>query len=432
MLILNNMKKQAKTFQNTEKYSKMVLEKVIVMNYVPLNIKTCNSLLTSMIQIPELVKVAKANGLKTLTITDNNMYGVIEFYKECIKNEIKPIIGITVKLDELDVVLYCQNYNGYKNLIKLTTLMSEKALTLEELTTYSSDLVCIMPYVSRILYNDLKKIYKYIFIGYRNEEEKSKVKSSNTIYMNEILCINKEDEQYLKYLYAIKEGKLAFEVTLDISNNSLLPLKTIDEETNKKLNSLCNLKIEFHQDLMPIYPCEGSSYDYLKQKCIEGLKFKFGSTIGKQYAVRLKHELEIINEMGFCDYFLIVADYIHYAKTHDILVGPGRGSAAGSLVAYCLDITTIDPIKYNLFFERFLNPERVTMPDIDVDFEDCKRDQVTQYCIEKYGSKRVAPIITFGTLGPRQAIKDVGRVVDAEIKKLDILSKMMDPNIPSY
>ncbi|MEI3508183.1 MAG: DNA polymerase III subunit alpha [Bacilli bacterium] len=397
------------------------------MNYVPLNIKTGNSLLSSMIRIPELVKIAKEHGLTALTITDNNLYGAIDFYKECTKNKIKPIIGLEITLDELKYVLYCQNYKGYQNLVKLATMMSERALTLEDVTIFSSDLVAIVPYESRKLYNDLKKLYLNIFIGYKNDLEKSKIKSSNTVYMNEILCLEKDDEQYLKYLYAIRDGQLAFEVTVDNFDVSLLPLKNQNESNNFKINSLCNLELKFHQDLMPVLP--GDSYEELKKNCILGLKKIFGSSVSKQYAVRLKHELDIIKSMGFCDYFLIVADYINYAKTHDILVGPGRGSAAGSLVAYLLNITTIDPLKYDLLFERFLNPERVTMPDIDVDFEDCKRDQVTNYCILKYGIKKVAPIITFGTLGPRQAIKDVGRVLDIAPKKLDILSKMMDPKI---
>lgn len=144
----------------------------------------------------------------------------------------------------------------------------------------------------------------------------------------------------------------------------------------------------------------------------------FGSSAPKAYATRLKYELSVINKTGFNNYFLIVADYINYAKTHNILVGPGRGSAAGSLVAYCLGITTIDPLKYNLLFERFLNPERVTMPDIDVDFEDTKREEVINYCVNKYGTKNVALIVTFGTLAAKQAIKDVARIFDIEPKKV--------------
>ncbi|MCI9586207.1 MAG: DNA polymerase III subunit alpha [Bacilli bacterium] len=399
------------------------------MSYVPLNLKTGNYLLSSMIKIPELVRFAKEKGLDTLSMADNNMYGVIDFYKACKSNDIKPIIGLEVLVSDLMVVLYCQNYSGYKNLIKLSTLSSDRQITLDDLSEYSSDIVCVMPYVSKALYNDLKKIYKYLFIGYKNDDEKSKIKSSNTVYFNDILCLEKEEETYLKYLYAIRDGKLALEVVMDKYDVSLFPLKNTSEENNHKINELCNLEISFNQKLMPIYPCEKSSIEYLKEECIKGLKRIFGSTVNKKYKIRLKYELDVINKMGFCDYFLIVADYIRYAKENGILVGPGRGSAAGSLVAYLLNITTVDPLKYNLLFERFLNPERISMPDIDVDFEDTRRDEVTNYCINKYGTKKVAPIITFGTLGARQAVKDVGRVLDIDNKKLDLLSKFMDSRL---
>ncbi len=399
------------------------------MGYVPLNIKTGNSLLSSMIKIPELVKMAKEHGLKSLSIADNNMYGVIDFYKACTLNEIKPIVGLELVIDGLKLVLYCMNYNGYKNLIKLTTISSEKDLSLDDVMKYCSDNVCVLPYESKTLYNDVKKMFKYLFIGYKNDDEKALIKSSNKVYFNEILCLEKEDEVYLKYLYAIRDGKLASEIVINNFDVSLFPLKHTDEENNYKINELCNLEILFHQKLMPSYPCEMNSFEYLKKECIKGLKRIFGDSVHRDYKIRLKYELDVINKMGFCDYFLIVADYIKYAKDNGILVGPGRGSAAGSLVSYLLNITTVDPIKYDLLFERFLNSERVTMPDIDVDFEDSRRDEVSNYCIKKYGFKKVAPIITFGTMGARQAVKDVGRVLDASTKKLDLLSKQMDPRL---
>ncbi len=389
---------------------------------VPLNIKTDGYLLYSMIKIKDLIKVAKENNLKALTITDNNMYGAIEFYKECKKNNIKPIIGLEVSLPE-KIILYARNYSGYKNLIKITTIKSEKQITIDDLNKYSNDLLCIVPFESRSHYNSLKKIYDIIFVSYKNEEEKQKIKLDNKLYMHEILCINKEDEKFLKYLKAIKEGKTHLEIE-DFKGVSLLPINN-DNLNNEKIIELCNLEIKMHKDLLPIYT-ENDSYEYLKQECIKGMKRLFGASAPKKYAVRLKEELEIIKKMGFCDYFLIVEDYIRYAKENGILVGPGRGSAAGSLVAYTLDITTIDPLKYNLLFERFLNPERVTMPDIDVDFEDTRREEVINYCVQKYGSKKVALIIAFGTLAAKQAIRDVARVLEIEQKKVDILSKMLD------
>ena len=389
---------------------------------VPLNIKTNNYLLHSMIKIKELVKKAKENNITALTITDNNMYGSIEFYKECIKNNIKPIIGLEVEIPE-KIILYAQNYNGYKNLIKITTQKSETQLTVKILSEYNEDIICIVPFESKNKYNELKKIYKYIFASYKNNEQKEKIKINNKLYMNEILCIEKEEEKYLKYLEAIKEGKNYLEINKDYSNSSLLPIK---KEDTSIIEELCDIKIKMHLDLLPIYKTN-DSYELLKKECINGMKRIFGAKAPKKYAERLKKELSVIKNLGFCDYFLIVADYIKYAKENNILVGPGRGSAAGSLVAYCLNITTIDPLKYDLLFERFLNKDRVTMPDIDVDFEDTKRETVMKYCIEKYGAKKVALIITFGTLAPKQAIRDVSKVLDISESKIDILSKMINP-----
>lgn len=395
--------------------------------YAPLNIKTCNSLLKSMIKIEDLVKTAKENNIQALTITDDNMYGVLDFYKACTQNDIKPIIGLEVTVPET-VIFYAMNYEGYKNLMKLTTLKSEKSLTLDDLFNYSSDLICLVPYESRNIYNELKKIYKYIFITYKDDVQKSKIKANNVIYMNEILCINKEDEKYLKYLKAIKEGKKVNEITENFTSVSLLPIKETSKN-NELLVSLCDVKIKTHQDLLPVFDTNKNAYDELKKACIEGMKKIFGASAPRKYAIRLKHELDIINKMGFCNYFLIVADYIRYAKTHGILVGPGRGSAAGSLVAYSLNITTIDPLKYDLLFERFLNPERITMPDIDVDFEDTKREEVIEYCMKKYGLKKVALIVTFGTLAAKQAIKDVCRTLDIDQTRADHLSKLLDSRL---
>lgn len=394
--------------------------------YAPLNIKTCNSFLKSMIKIDDLIKIAKEHNIKALTITDDNMYGVIEFYNTCTKNDIKPIIGLEINISS-KIILYAMNYDGYKNLMKITTLKSEGELNIDILAHYSNNLICLLPYESKDLYSELSKIYKYIFLTYQNQEEKDKIKTENKLYMNEILCIKKEDEKYLKYLKAIKEGVSVKEIE-EIQNKSLFSLEK-DSKNNELIVSLCNLEIKKHQDLLPVYDENKDAYTELKKECIKGMKRIFGSAAPKKYALRLKHELEIINKMGFCNYFLIVADYINYAKTHNILVGPGRGSAAGSLVSYTLNITAIDPLKYNLLFERFLNPERITMPDIDVDFEDTKREEVIKYCIDKYGEKKVALIVTFGTLAAKQAIKDVARTLDINLQKTDNFTKLIDSRL---
>lgn len=387
-----------------------------------LNIKTCNYLLTSMIDIKALVKVAKENNIKSLGIADNNMYGALEFYKECKNAGIKPIIGLEVLVQNLKLVLYAENYKGYQNLLMITSI---EEITISVLKEYCSDVLCIMPYKSNILYDDLKHIYKHLFIGYENIEEKELIKLSDKIYIRDIFCIEKEDEKYLKCLHAIRDGVSALEKE-DLKGVSLLPI--YENAQNRVISDLCNVEIKFHGDLLPVYPCD-NSYEYLKQKCILGLKKNFGTSVRKVYQDRLKYELSIIKKMGFCDYFLIVSDYVNYAKENGILVGPGRGSAAGSLVSFLLNITTIDPLKYDLLFERFLNPDRVTMPDIDVDFEDTRREEVIRYCTRKYGDNKTGYIITFGTLKAKAAIRDVGRTMNTPLNKIDLLCKNIDANL---
>lgn len=402
--------------------------------YTPLYIKTDNSLQESLIKVKDLIEYAKKNNIKSLSITDKNMYGVMDFYKMCISNDIKPIIGLEIVYNLKKIVFYAINYDGYKNLIKLCTLFSERELTLEDLKQYSKCLVCIIPYDSIETYQELNKLYEYTYVGYKNLDEYKNIKEENKIFINETLYLEKSDSDYIKYLDAIREGKPISLIEINHSNNYLISedeYKSLYKESLKAnyfITELCNVEIPFNQKLMPKYKIEENidSYTYLKKKCIEGLKHHFGSTVKQIYKDRLKYELEIINKMGFCDYFLIVSDYVRFAKENNIIVGTGRGSAVGSLVSYCLMITDVDPIKYNLLFERFLNPERVSMPDIDIDFEHNKREEVINYCINKYGSKRVVPIITFGTLGAKQALRDVCKALDIEISLVDTICKFID------
>ena len=396
------------------------------MNYVPLYVKTEYSLLHSLIRINDYIKFALDNNLKALTICDDNLSGVMEFYKECKKNNIKPVIGLCIRVENQELVLYAKNNDGYKNLLKLSTLASDNKLDLNVINDYSDNLICIIPVKSIDIYNELKKVYQDIYIGYSTNDEKEEYRSEKLVYMNECLSLTKEDTIYLNYLHSIKKGVIYDEVK-ENNVHKYIHLNADDNFNNKTIIDDCNVEILYQKDLLPVYECENNNqYEYLKKLCIEGLRKKFGNVVGKEYAERLKYELNVINNMGFCNYFLVVYDYVKFAKDNNILVGPGRGSAAGSLVSYLLNITEIDPIKYNLLFERFLNPERVTMPDIDIDFEDDRRDEVIDYCINKYGYKKVAGIVAFGTLASKQVIRDVGRSMDISIKTIDYLAKMLD------
>lgn len=381
----------------------------------PLNIKTENTLLSSMIKVKDLVNYALKNEMHALAIADTNMFGVMEFYDLCTSNNIKPVVGLEIRLNDNIVVLYAKNYQGYKNILKFTS----NPIDIDLLKKYKDNLICVLPYESYVIYDELKEIFEEIFIGFKNEEENSKIKETNKVYMNEVLYFEKEDSFYIKYLYGVKDGlKEPFE--LDLNDHYFDINSSLYNELNKYIIDACNLKMEYETNLLPIYDCPSKmdSFTYLKSLCIEGLKRIFGTRVSVTYQERLKYELEIINKMGFCNYFLVVYDYVKYAKENGILVGAGRGSAAGSLVAYLLNITEIDPLKYNLLFERFLNPERISMPDIDIDFEYTRREEVINYCINKYGVKRVAPIITFGTLGAKQIIRDLGRVMNINIDYL--------------
>ncbi len=398
--------------------------------YTPLYIKTDNSLQQSLIKIPDLIKFAKENNLTSLTITDNNMYGVVDFYKACVNNSIKPIIGLEVCIDDFIIVLYAMNYLGYKNLIKITTIMSYQKLSYEDISKYFDNLICIIPYEYINKYELFKSLSKNVYISYKNLDEYNNIKIPNKVYMNKTLYLNDKDNIYIKYLKAIKESVSINEI-VDADNkiltyqeyNKLYPF----DNNNKIITDMCNVIIPSRSDLIPKFDTGNlSSYEYLKLKCIEGIRYYFKDSVRKIYKDRLKYELDVINKMGFCDYFLIVADYVNYARENNIIVGTGRGSAVGSLVSYCLKITDVDPIKYNLLFERFLNPERISMPDIDIDFEHEKRMDVINYCIEKYGSKRVAPIITFGTYGAKQSLRDVASVMNIEISLIDDLCKLID------
>ena len=401
------------------------------MEYVALEVKTCYSILESLNHIPKLVAKAKELGYTSLAITDtNNMFGVIEFYLECKKNNIKPIIGIKLIVKDCELLLYAKNIEGYKNIIKLSTLISDRNLEKEDLIKYKDNLVLVMPikYYNEEIFN----IYEDKYMGYSNLEEKEKINASK-VFINDVSYLDKTDYQYIDYLYMIKNGKVLGEYELNthvnkylLSQNEVEKICDIEDIRNTmEIADKCNLEIKYTKDLLPIYDKNIDAYKYLKEMCFKGLNKRLSGNPSDIYIKRLEYELSVINKMGFCNYFLVVWDYVKYAKFHDILVGPGRGSAAGSLVSYTLGITDIDPIKYNLLFERFLNPERITMPDIDIDFDSEKRNEVIDYVISKYGEKKVAGIITFNTLGAKQVIRDVSRVMKVDNNSSDLLAKMI-------
>lgn len=404
------------------------------MNYVALYVKTSYSMLSSLIKIEELVSRAKELGYKALAITDEgNMFGVMEFYNCCKKYDIKPIVGMEITYNDKKFLLYAKNIEGYKCLIKLATIISDDKLSVDDVKKYSNDVILVMPiqWFDAEIYN----IYEDKFVGYSDIEDRDKFKHNNYVYIKETLYLDKDDYKYLDYLSMIKYQKVLgeYELNKDMGKYLMSPkeleLDSNDIDNYNYIYNSCNISFVKESNLLPVYNDNVNSYEYLKSLCEKGLNKRLNNNVSDEYKDRLEYELSVINKMGFCDYFLIVWDYVKYAKFNNILVGPGRGSAAGSLVSYTLGITDIDPIRYNLLFERFLNPERITMPDIDIDFDAEKRDLVFDYVINKYGSKRVAGIITFNTLGAKQVIRDVARVMNISNYKVDSICKLLTSDL---
>ncbi|MGE6259336.1 DNA polymerase III subunit alpha [Heyndrickxia sporothermodurans] len=446
------------------------------MSFVHLQISTAYSLLSSTISIHKLVEKAKKLNYHTIAITDRNvMYGAIPFYKECIKNQIKPIIGLTIDVKSevnsersFPLVLLAKNENGYKNLLKLSSTVqtkSQQGIPLKWLRGYHQGLIGYSPgmegEIEQLLLQDedeeaekVAHLFRNIFekdsffLSLQNhfvtEEKKLLNKIIQMATAHEFKLIVTNDVRYLE-----KEDAASYECLVTIRENEKLnedhiPLLKTDEyylkDPDSMLNAFseyvdalentvlvaeaCNLQIEFGRELLPKFPLpnDESSDDALMKLCKVGLKERVANptTI---YMDRLSYEIEIIQRMKFSDYFLIVWDFMKFARSAGILTGPGRGSAAGSLVAYVLQITDVDPIKHDLLFERFLNPERISMPDIDIDFPDHRRDEVIQYVTKKYGMLHVAQIITFGTFAAKAALRDVARVFGLSSKDLERLSR---------
>ena len=399
--------------------------------YIPLYVKTDYSLLSSLIKVDNLIKKLKEYNITSCGIVDNNLFGTMEIKNKFEKNGIKPIIGLEINIFLKEVLLYAENEDGYKNLIKIERAKQEENLSIDVLSKYKDNILCICNDIND--YKKLKPIFNNIFLGVKNktEEELYKKEVKDLVYVNKTLYLESFEYKYLPYVFMIRDGKTISEGIEFIYKDNYL--YSDDELVNRvsstvinntlKVGELCN--ITFSKNLyMPKYTKEDSK-EYLINLSKKGLLKRFNGNVSDIYKERLKKELDVIISMHFEDYFLVVYDFIKYAKKNNILVGPGRGSAAGSLVSYSLGITEVDPIKYDLLFERFLNKDRITMPDIDTDFPDLERDKVIEYVKEKYGEDCVSGIITFSTTASKQAVRDVGRVLNIPLKDIDYICKNM-------
>lgn len=461
-------------------------------NFVHLHLHTQYSLLDGAAGIKDVIKKAKELNMSSVAITDHGtMYGIIEFYTEAMANGIKPIVGCEVytapesRFDRFSesshkpyghLVLLCKNQVGYRNLLQLVTLSNTEGfyykprVDMEILKKYSDGLIALsaclrgdvpMAYLSAGYEAAKKKALEYVdifgkdnfYLEIQNhgiteekETEKALIELSAEIGVglvatNDVHYVNKEDALIQDVLTCIQTGKKLDDTDRLKMTEEEYYFKSADEmarlfshvpqaiSNTAKIAEMCNLQIDMSSVHLPKIDI-GADVDhraYLKKLCQNGLLKKY-NVVTDQIQKRLDYELDVINSMGFTDYFLVVHDFIKYAKDNSIPIGPGRGSAAGSLVSYALNITEIDPIEGGLIFERFLNPERISMPDIDIDICYERREKVRGYVTKKYGIDRVAQIVTFGTMAAKAAIKDVARVMGIDIFVANKVSKAV-PNI---
>lgn len=457
-------------------------------DFVHLHLHTEYSLLDGCCRIGSLFDAVKARGQKAVAITDHGvMYGAVNFFKAAKAAGVKPIIGCEVyvaprgrndKQKALDseynhLVLLCKNEEGYKNLIKMVSLgftegfYTRPRIDKELLKAYSNGLIalsaCLAGEIPRLLtagdYEGAKKaaLWYYEIFGKDNyyieiqdhsliEQKRilpdllrlSRETGIPLVATNDVHYIEKEDAKTQKVLICLQTGKkLGDDNALEFKTEEFY-LKSGDEmkglfsrfegaiENTVKIADMCNFEFEFGNIKLPLFDIgERDHAAYLKEKCYEGMYRLYGEDELAAAKERLDFELGVINSMGYTDYYLIVQDFVSYAKSKGIPVGPGRGSGAGSIAAYCSGITGIDPLKYGLLFERFLNPERVSMPDFDIDFCYVRRQEVIDYVVSKYGTDRVAQIVTFGTMAARNAVRDVGRVMDLPYNLCDKVAKLI-------
>ena len=419
-------------------------------------IKSGYTFLSSTLKVEDIINVAKEKKYTYLGLIDKDvMFGCMEFYNACKKNNIKPIIGVEFELNNGIVCLIAKDNEGYLSLVKLSSFVntSKEKLTIDLVKEHKDHLIVVVPgfrglkhiekdeYVTFLDY--YRDTFPNFYIGMEYYQNKELYKTNaylrdldyKKIYFNNIVSEDKYDLDNIDVLKAIKNNEV-IGYSRSKENLTYSCFLSDDEKRNnftyEELQECENLvdlvDVEFSKEGLKI--CKYSedenfnSKAYLTKLAYKGLE-KRNKDFSKdnRYLERLEKELKVINEMGFSDYFLIVYDYVKFAKTHNILVGPGRGSAAGSLVSYVLGITNVDPIKYDLLFERFLNVERISMPDIDIDFQDNRRDEVANYLKEKYGHERVANIVTFSTLAAKQVLRDCARVVGLSKQDIELISK---------
>ena len=456
--------------------------------FVHLHVHTEYSLLDGACRIDRMFDRLKELGQTAIAITDHGvMYGCVDFYKAAKKAGVKPIIGCEVyvatrtrfdKVNRIDgsnhLVLLCKNETGYKNLIKLVSagfiegFYSKPRVDKELLEQHHEGLVCLSACLAgeipqALLAGDYEKaktaaLYFNDLFGQGNffiEIQDHGIDAQQQILpllirlsretgiplvaTNDAHYLRKEDSKMQSILICIQTGKTVQDADKLEFETDEFYLKSTEEmydlfsiapdacENTVKIAEMCNFDFEFGVTKLPYFeaPDGMDNQVYFEKLCREGLVRRYGDGVTDEMRDRLEYEIDVIRRMGYTNYYLIVFDFINYAKQQGIPVGPGRGSGAGSLAAYCVGITNIDPIRYNLLFERFLNPERVSMPDFDVDFCYERRQEVIDYVNEKYGHDHVAQIITFGTMAARAAIRDVGRVLGMPYAQVDSISKMV-------
>lgn len=465
------------------------------MAFTHLHVHTEYSLLDGSCKIKELAARAKELGMDSIAVTDHGvMYGVIDFYRAAKEVGIKPIIGCEVyvapgsRFDRemgsgedryYHLVLLAENNTGYANLMKIVSkgfidgFYYKPRVDYEVLSKYHEGIIalsaCLAGEVARMLQRGMYEEGRAAALRYQEIFGKgnfflemqdhgiaaqknvnsalmrmSKETGIGLVATNDIHYTLETDAKAHDILLCIQTGKKVtdenrmryeggqYYCKSEEEMKRLFPYAPEALENTHKIAERCNVEIEFGVTKLPQFdvPDGLTSWEYLNQLCDKGFQERYPKDDGT-LREKMKYELDVIHNMGYVDYFLIVWDFIHFARSHDIMVGPGRGSAAGSIVSYCLGITSIDPAQYNLLFERFLNPERVSMPDIDIDFCFERRQEVIDYVVQKYGKDQVVQIVTFGTLAAKGVVRDVGRVLDMPYAQCDAIAKMIpaDPKM---